>query len=281
MIETLNAVYASLFLLLVAFGLAIIFGLMGVVNLAHGEFLMLGAYAALVTSNVLGQFWPSLIIAPLLAGAVALVVERGLIRHLYRRPLETILATWGLSIVLRQLVRAIAGPDFRNVPSPTPGAISLFGVDYPRYRLVVIIIVLLVFAGLYIIQRTTSLGLIVRAVIQNPELAATLGINVNRVYQATFVVGSGLAGIAGALLSPTVNVFPEMGPPFVISAFLVVLVGGLGSLPGLVVASLLLGTVQSLVSQYENEVAGTVALLVIAVLALRFLPEGLTRRLAN
>lgn len=278
MIEILNASYASLLLLLVAFGLAIIFGLMGVINLAHGEFLMLGAYAALVTGNLSGTFWLSLVVGPLLVAAAALVIERGLIRHLYRRPLETILATWGLAIVLRQLVRAVAGADFKNVPSPVPGAVSVFGVDYPRYRLVVMVLVLLVFGVLYVLQRMTRLGLVVRAVIQTPQLAGTLGINVNRVYQVTFVVGSALAGLAGVLLSPTVNVFPEMGPPFVINAFLVVLVGGLGSLPGLVGASFLLGSVQSLMSRYETPVAGTVALLVIAVLALRFLPEGLTRR---
>jgi len=278
MIEVLNATYTILVLLMVAFGLAVIFGLMGVINLAHGEFLMLGAYAALITTNTLGSFWPSIIVGPLLVGVAALVVERGLMRRLYQRPLETILATWGLAIVIRELVRAVAGPDFRNVPNPLPGAATIFGADYPRYQLAVMGFTLVVLVGLYVAQRTTRAGLIVRAVIQNPQLAGTMGINVKRVYQSTFVLGSALAGLAGVLLAPSVNVFPQMGPPFVINAFLVVLVGGLGSIPGLVGSSVLLGAVQSTLSRYENSVTGTVGLVIVAVLVLRFLPQGLGRR---
>src|SRR5215469_13916472 len=159
MIEVLNAGYAAVLLLLIAFGLAIVFGLMGVVNLAHGEFLMLGAYAALITTTELGSFWPSLITAPLLVGAMALVVESGLMRRLYQRPLETILATWGLAIVLRQGVEAVAGPDFRNVPNPLPGSAVVLGVEYPRYRLAVIALTLVIIVGLYVLQRTTRAGL--------------------------------------------------------------------------------------------------------------------------
>jgi branched-chain amino acid transport system permease protein/urea transport system permease protein len=238
---------------------------------------MLGAYAALITTTELGSFWPSLITAPLLVGAMALVVESGLMRRLYQRPLETILATWGLAIVLRQGVEAVAGPDFRNVPNPLPGSAAVLGVEYPRYRLAVIALTLVIIVGLYVLQRTTRAGLVARAVILNPPLAGTLGINVRRVYQATFALGSALAGLAGALLAPTVNVFPEMGPPFVVNAFLAVLVGGSGSMPGLVSACLLLGVVQSTLSRYESPVAGTVGFLVVAVLTLRFLPHGLTR----
>jgi len=278
MIEVLNAGYAALLLLLIAIGLAIIFGLMGVVNLAHGEFLMLGAYGALITTTQLGTFWPSLITGPLLVAAVALVVEFVLMRRLYQRPLETILATWGLAIVIRQVLKAIAGADFRDVPNPIPGSVAVLGVEYPRYRLAVIALTIAIVVGLYVLQRTTHVGLVARAVIQNPQLAGTLGINIKRVYQATFVLGSALAGLAGALLAPMVNVFPEMGPPFVVNAFLVVLVGGVGSIAGLVSASLLLGIVQSTLSRYETPVAGTVGLLVLAVLTLRFLPHGLTRR---
>jgi urea transport system permease protein len=277
MVEVLNAVYAALLLLLIGVGLAIIFGLMRVINFAHGEFLMLGAYAALVTTWGLGSFWPSLLAAPLVVGLLALIVERGLIRPLYQRPLETILATWGLAIVIRQGTEAIAGPDFRNVPNPIPGAITVLGVEYPRYRLAVIALTLAVISVLFLLQRTTRAGLVARAVILNPHLAGTLGINVKRVYQATFALGSALAGLAGAMLAPTVNVFPQMGPAFVVNAFLVVLVGGAGSVPGLVSASLLLGTVQSTLSWYESPVAGMIGLVVMSVLTLRFLPQGLIR----
>src|ERR1700730_18681808 len=153
MIELLNAGYAALLLLLTAAGLAVIFGLMGVINLAHGEFLMLGAYAALITTTELGSFWPSLVAAPLLVGAIALIVERGLMRRLYQRPLETILATWGLAIVLRQIVEAIAGPDFRNVPNPLPGSIAVWGVEYARYRLAVIALAVVMVVVLYVVHR--------------------------------------------------------------------------------------------------------------------------------
>jgi len=277
----LNAAYASLLLMLVTLGLAVVFGLMGVINLAHGEFLMLGAYGSVVTVNIFGSFWLSLLLAPAAVAAIAVVVERGLIRRLYQRPLETIVATFGLAIVLREVVRQIAGSDFRNVTDPVQGSVTLFGAQFPAYRLVVMGIVVLIVLAMWLVQAKTRYGLIARAVIQNPDLAGTLGIDVNAVYRFTFALGAALAAVAGVLVAPTVNVFPDMGTTFVISGFLAVLVGGLGSLPGLIAAVILLATSQYVISQIFTPVAGALGLLILAVASLRLIPAGLSRVFAR
>ncbi len=273
----LNAAYASLLLMLVALGLAVIFGVMGVINLAHGEFLMLGAYGAVVTRSVVGSFWLSLLLVPAAVAVIGVLIERVLIRPLYRRPLETIVATFGLAIIIREVVREIAGSDFRNVDDPVRGSVSILGAAFPTYRLVVMGSVVTLVVGIYLLQSRTRLGLIARAVIQSPELAGALGIDVNVVYRATFALGAALAAAAGVLVAPTVNVFPDMGSVFVISAFLAVLVGGLGSLRGLAAAVILLGAAQYALSQIFTPVAGAIGLLILAIGALRFLPDGLAR----
>jgi branched-subunit amino acid ABC-type transport system permease component len=228
----------------------------------------------------LGSFWLSLLIAPIAVAVIAMAIEVTIIRRLYRRPLETIVATWGLAIVIREVVRLVLGSDYRSVANPVPGAASVLGTDFPRYRLIVIGFVLVIVGVLYLVQRRTRVGVIARAVIANPDLAAGLGVNVSLVYALTFAFGGALAGLAGVLLSPGVNVFPDMGPPFVITAFLAVLVGGLGSLGGLVAAAILLGSVQSTLAQWINPVSGAIVLLVVAVLTLRALPDGLSRKTA-
>lgn len=276
MTDVLNVLYASTLLLLTALGLAIIFGLMGIINLAHGEFLMLGAYGALVTTTVTGSFWVALIVAPLLVAAVSAIVEVTIMRRLYQRPLETIVASWGLGIVLRQAMEILAGREFRNVQNPLPGAISLAGTDFPTYRVFVVCIVLILVAGLLLLQRRTRLGVLAQAVREKPDLAATVGIDTKRVYITTFAAGSALAALAGVLLAPTVNVFPGMGPPFVIGAFLVVLVAGVGSVLAVVAAALVLGLTQTVLADVYSPVAGSLGLLVIAVIAMRLLPQGLS-----
>lgn len=272
-----NAAYASLLLLLVTLGLAVVFGLMGVINLAHGEFLMLGAYGSVITVNVFGSFWLSLVLAPVAVAAIAVVIERGLIRRLYQRPLETIVATFGLAIIIRELVRQLAGSDFRNVTDPVQGSVTLLGAQFPTYRLVVMGIVVVIVASIWLVQAKTRYGLVARAVIQNRDLARTLGIDVNAVYRITFALGAALAAVAGVLVAPTVNVFPGMGTSFVVSGFLAVLVGGLGSLPGLIAAVTVLATSQYFISQISTPVAGAMGLLILAVASLRLLPDGLSR----
>lgn len=275
MAEALNALYGSAVFLSAATGLAIVFGLMGVINLAHGEFLMLGAYVALVVTEATSHFWLGLLIAPIAVALISLPIERVLMRRFYARPLETIVVTAGLAIVLQQLVNKAFGSEFRRIPSPLPGSFSLLGATFPRYRLLVIAVAFAVVLALWTIQRRTLLGLRARAVMQNPQLADGLGIDTGRAYQVTFAVGSALAGLAGALIAPTASVFPGMGTPFVISAFLVVLVGGLGSLGGMTTAAVLLGVTQSVLSGMVTPVAGLIGVVACSVIFMRILPEGL------
>lgn len=280
MAETLNAIYGSSVLLLAASGLAIIFGLMGVINLAHGEFLMLGAYVALLATAATKSFWIGLLIAPLAVAVIAVPIERLVMRRFYARPLETIVVTAGLAIVLQQLVEQAFGSGFRRVANPLPGSVSLFGATFPHYRLFVIAVTVAVVSALWAIQRWTLLGLRARAVMENPQLADGLGIDIGRAYVVTFALGSALAGLAGALIAPTASVFPGMGTPFVISAFLVVLVGGLGSLGGIALAAVLLGVTQSVLAGSVTAVAGVIGVVVLAVVFMRFLPQGLGTLLA-
>lgn len=274
MAETLNAVYASGVFLLVAVGLAIVFGLMGVINLAHGEFLMLGAYVAFVVTSASGSFWLALLAAPVAVAILSLPIERLVMRRFYERPLETIVVTSGLAIVLQQLVERLFGRGFQRVPNPLPGSVSLFGTTFPRYRLFVVAVAVSIIVALWVIQRRSLVGLRARAVMQNPHLAGSLGMDVGRAYLATFAAGSALAGLAGAVIAPTASVFPSMGTPFVISAFLVVLVGGLGSLGGMAVAAVVLGTTQTFLSGAITPVVGVIGVVVMAVIFMRFLPEG-------
>lgn len=277
MVYLLNAAYVTLLLLLVTLGLAVVFGLMGVINLAHGEFLMLGAFGAVFSTSVLGSFWWGLLVSPAAVAGIAALIEATLIRRLYQRPLETIVATFGLAIILREGVKQVAGADFRNITEPVSGSVTVLGAQFPTYRLFVMGMVVLIVASLIVLQRKTRLGLVARAVIQNPELAAAVGVDVNVVYRYTFALGAALAAMAGLLVSPTVNVSPDMGTAFVISAFLAVLVGGLGSVGGLIAAVALLATTQYALSQFFTPVAGTMGLLLLAIVALRFLPEGLSK----
>jgi urea transport system permease protein len=275
--DLLNVVTAVLLLLLTASGLAVIFGLMGVINFAHGEFVMIGAFVTYFTVHW-ANFWLALLLAPLVVAVIGLLVERTLVRRLYSRPLETILATWGLSIVIRELARLWFGPQFRSIPAPVAGSVQLFGTTYPTYRLVVLGMIVLIFALLVAGFRYTQLGLITRAVIENPELAASRGVNVRRTYQVTFAVGAALAGLAGAIIAPLVSIYPEMGSSFIINPFMAVIVAGAGSFGGVAAAAAIFGVSQSLAVRFISPVTGSVVVLLLAITLLRIRPIGLLRR---
>jgi branched-chain amino acid transport system permease protein/urea transport system permease protein len=275
--DLLNVVVTVLLLLITASGLAVIFGLMGVINFAHGEFVMIGAFVTYFTVHW-ANFWIALLLAPLVVAAIGLLVERSLIRRLYSRPLETILATWGLSIVIRELARLWFGPQFRSIPAPISGSVQLFGTTYPTYRLVVIGMICLLFVMLLAVFRYTQLGLVTRAVIENPELAASRGVNVHRTYQVTFAFGAALAGLAGAIVAPLVAIYPEMGSSFIINPFLAVIVAGAGSFGGVAVAAGIFGVSQSLAVRFISPVTGSVVILLLAITLLRIRPGGLLRR---
>jgi urea transport system permease protein len=273
-------------LLLAAIGLAITFGVMGVINMAHGEMVMLGAYTTFVVQEYIRAYNPalfdySLIIAvPLafaVAGAVGVAIERGIIRFLYGRPLETLLATWGLSLILQQLVRTVFGPTNKEVGNPSwmSGAFELGGITITYNRLWIICFALAVFVALLAMLRLTRLGLEMRAVTQNRAMAAAMGIRTARIDALTFGLGSGIAGIAGVALSQIDNVSPNLGQGYIIDSFMVVVFGGVGNLWGTLVGAFTLGIANKFLEPYAGAVLGKIAILVLIILFIQKRPRGM------
>jgi urea transport system permease protein len=273
-------------LLLAAAGLAITFGVMGVINMAHGEMVMLGAYTTFAVQEVIrahapGLFGASLFfaipLAFLVAGAVGVVIERCMIRFLYGRPLETLLATWGLSLVLQQAIRSLFGPTNRDVGTPEwmSGATQWGGVTITYNRLFIIIFAIMVIAALMAAMRYTSLGLRMRAVTQNRRMAAAMGIRTPWIDALTFGLGSGVAGMAGVALSQIDNVSPNLGQSYIIDSFMVVVFGGVGNLWGTVVSALTLGIVNKFLEPIAGAVLGKVVVLVLLILFIQRKPRGL------
>lgn len=265
-------------LLLVALGLAIIYGTTGVINLAHGEFVMLGAYSAWALQSFAGiGLLASLPVIFLLVAGLGWIVERVVIRYLYRRPLDTILATWGIGVIAQQAIRLIVGGELRYVEMPEAlnGGIPVLGVETSAFR----IFILLLAAGLfgvtwYIIYRT-AVGMKLRAITQDSEIAACFGINSQRIYGLTFAYGAGLAGLAGALVSPLKSVSPEMGTTYVVDAFMVVVLGGVQSLVGTVASSGILGELTGFLAFFSNDTVAKALVLLAIIILIRFRPQGL------
>ena len=273
-------------LLLAAIGLAITFGVMGIINMAHGEMVMLGAYTTFVVQELIRTYNPalfdySLVIAvPLafvVAGAVGIAIERSIIRFLYGRPLETLLATWGLSLILQQAVRTIFGPTNKEVGNPSwmSGAFDLGGITITYNRLWIICFTLAVFVALLAMLRLTRLGLEMRAVTQNRAMAAAMGIRTARIDALTFGLGSGIAGIAGVALSQIDNVSPNLGQGYIIDSFMVVVFGGVGNLWGTLVGAFTLGIANKFLEPYAGAVLGKIAILVLIILFIQKRPRGL------
>jgi len=273
-------------LLLAAAGLAITFGVMGVINMAHGEMVMIGAYTTFVVQGAIkawvpGFYWANLLVAIpaafLVAGMVGILIERSLIRWLYGRPLETLLATWGLSLVLQQAVRSIFGANNRDVDTPgwMSGATQLGGLTLTWNRMYIILFAFLVLAGLMAALRYTSLGLRMRAVTQNRRMAAAMGIRTPWVDAMTFGLGSGVAGMAGVALSQIDNVSPNLGQGYIIDSFMVVVFGGVGNLWGTVVGALTLGIVNKFLEPIAGAVLGKIVVLVLLILFIQRRPRGM------
>jgi urea transport system permease protein len=273
-------------LLLAAIGLAITFGVMGVINMAHGEMVMIGAYVTFMvqeyirTSNP-GLFDYSLLIAVpiafVVAGLIGILIEQSIIRFLYGRPLETLLATWGLSLILQQAVRTAFGPTNREVGAPSwmSGTFSIGQINITYGRLWIIVFTMAVFVGLLGLLRFTRLGLEMRAVTQNRAMAASMGIRTARVDALTFGLGSGIAGIAGVALSQIDNVSPNLGQGYIIDSFLVVVFGGVGNLWGTLVAALSLGIANKFLEPFAGAVLAKIAILVFIILFIQKRPRGL------
>jgi urea transport system permease protein len=273
-------------LLLAAIGLAITFGVMGVINMAHGEMVMLGAYTTFVVQEVIRSNNPALFdyslaiaipLAFLVAGFAGVLIERGVIRFLYGRPLETLLATWGLSLILQQAVRTSFGPTNREVGNPSwmSGAFDLGGITITYNRLWIIVFALLVFGMLLGLLRFTRFGLEMRAVTQNRAMASAMGIRTGRIDALTFGLGSGIAGIAGVALSQIDNVSPNLGQGYIIDSFLVVVFGGVGNLWGTLVGAFTLGIANKFLEPYAGAVLGKIAILVLIILFIQKRPRGL------
>ena len=273
-------------LLLAAIGLAITFGVMGVINMAHGEMVMLGAYTTFVTQDIIrdnfpGLFnWSLLIALPLaflVAAIVGVIIERGIIRHLYGRPLETLLATWGVSLILQQGVRSIFGPTNQEVGNPSwmSGAFQIGELDITWNRLWIIAFSLIVFFVLLVALNKTPLGLQMRAVTQNRRMASAMGIRTPFVDSMTFALGSGIAGIAGVALSQIDNVSPNLGQSYIIDSFMVVVFGGVGNLWGTLVGALSLGILNKFLEPFAGAVLGKILALILIILFIQKRPRGL------
>lgn len=272
----LNALSAALALSLAALGLAIIFGLMGVINLAHGAFLTVGAYVVWAVPEMLGvSFWIGLILAPLVVGVLGALVERLVIRHLYDRLLDTILATWGISLAVIELIKLAFGSTSKSVSNPLRGSVDLGVTVYPSYRLFLIGFCATVLAAVFVFFKTTDVGVRLRAVIQDSDAASLQGLNQARMYQYSFAFGAGLAGLAGAALAPITTVSPDMGVTYLVQSFFAIILGGTGALIAVVPGSIIVaGSVNFMTFLISPVLAQTIVFIfVIVIMIIR--PQGI------
>ncbi|HLJ63562.1 MAG TPA: branched-chain amino acid ABC transporter permease [Stellaceae bacterium] len=274
--QFLDILTTSATLYAVALGLLVIFGVMKIINFAHGAFLTIGGYSALLVTKLDLDPWLALPMALLVGLLLGAAVEFLIMRPLYARPLDAILATWGLGIVIGQLITLEFGRDVQFVQNPLRGVVHVLGEEYSLYRLLLIPGAALIALFLGLILNRTRLGLMTRAVIMNERLARALGINAGMVKLVTFSLGAALASLAGALITPLSSVDPQMGVPWLVNAFMLVMVAG-ASLLSLAVATLILGGAQVLISAYGSPILGGLTIVVLAAIILRLRPQGFAR----
>jgi branched-chain amino acid transport system permease protein len=282
--QMLNGLSFGVAVILMALGLTIIFGLLDVINMSHGEFYAVGAYAGFVLLGAGVNFWIVVALVPLLMLPLGFVVERMLVRRVFHsgdRHTLTLLLTLGLSMIMIDALKIGFGPNTVRPETPVTGGIELLGVFLPAYRMLLIGIGAAIIAAVYLLIYRTSLGAMIRAAAFDRNMAASLGVPVERVYSATFAFGVALAGLAGVLLSPVFSVFPTMGHDFLVLAFTVVIVGGMGSIKGAVLAGLLLTQVQAVSSLYISPVWTDPIVFGIMVLVLMVRPQGLFGKLGH
>lgn len=276
--QFLNGFSVVAILMIAAVGLAIIFGVAGVINMAHGEFIMVGAYTAAVVGQLGGNTFIAIPVAFLVVASLGLIVERGIIQWIYERPLETLLATWGVGIILQVVVKLIFGPELYYVGAPKilDGGFRAIGLlPFPWYRLFLIILAIAIMVITYLVLFKTDLGLKVRAVRRNRTMSGCLGIDTAKVDMLIFAFGSGLAGVAGAALAPIKSVSTTMGFPYAVDSYMVLVLGGVGSLWGVVAGSGLIGEAETILSFIYNNVIGKLLVFIFIVLAIRVFPKGL------
>lgn len=263
------------FLVLAAVGLAVIFGMMGVINLAHGEFIMLGAYITVFSARAGVPLFLAMILAALIVGCIGAIVEVLVVRRLYGRLLDTVAATWAIGLMLNQGMLIIAGPSSPGVSTPF-GSFAIGNASYSVYRVALGVAAILVIVGLYLLFMKTRFGLDSRATIQNPEVARSLGVDTQRIYTLTFALGSALAGLTGGLYAPTAAIVPQFGASFIVESFVTVIVGGANVLVGMPVAGALLGGINSLLGQTWGTYIARVGLLVATMFVIRVFPTGIS-----
>ena len=282
--QSINGLSIGVAVVLMALGLTIIFGLLDVINMAHGECYALGAYMVVLILGMGLSFWWALVLTPLIMGLFGYVMERGLIQRVFHskdRHTLTLLLTFGMATVLEDAIKIVFGANPQRVEAPVSGGTELLGLFFPNYRLFVMLVGGAIIVAVWLLVFRTSLGAVVRAAAYDKDMSASLGIPVSRVYALTFAFGVALAGIAGVLLAPIYSVFPTMGRDFVLIAFSVVIIGGMGSIKGAVLAGLLLTQVQSLSSLFISPVWNDTLLFGIMVVVLMWRPQGLFGKLGH
>jgi branched-chain amino acid transport system permease protein len=275
----LQLIYGIANLALISLGLAIIFGMMRVINLAHGEFLMLGGYTVVVSTNAGVNIWVAmLILAPLVVGIVGVIVERLLIRWLYGRMVDTLLATWGLSLLMIGIITSIFGASTASTISPPLGVVRIGQYSISGYELFLIGVTAVLLLAVWLTLRFTKLGLLARGTMQNAQMSSALGVSTNRIYMITFGLGAAVTGLAGGLLAPITGVLPTIGATYIAKAFITVISGGASILAGTAAGSVLLGGINGIFTFLSGPTFGEVALLLTAIVLLRLMPRGITGR---
>lgn len=277
-VVVLEILYMIAFLALTSAGLAIVFGMMRVINLAHGEFVMLGGYTTIACAKAgIDIYFAMLVVAPLVVGIWGLIVERLIIRFLYGRMIDTMLATWGLSLLMVGAVTLIFGSSAVSVPAPIPGY-QLGSYQMGGYNLFIIAVAILLVLALWAVLRFTRAGLIARGAMQGADVVAALGYNPRKVYMVTFTAGAALSGLAGGVLAPLTGLLPSSGGAYIAKAFITVITGGAAVISGTLSSSVLFGVINQLTSFGAGPVIGEIAMLVLAVVLLRLMPQGITGR---
>ena len=275
----LEILYMIAFLALTSAGLAVVFGMMRVINLAHGEFVMIGGYVTIAATRAsIDIFFSMLVLSPLVVGILGLLVERIVIRHLYGRMIDTMLATWGLSLLMVGLVTLIFGNTAVSVTAPI-GAYQVGAYQMGGYNLFFIIaIATLLMLVLWLVLRYTRVGLIARGAMQNADVASSLGYNPQKIYMWTFTAGAALSGLAGGVMAPLTGLLPSSGSLYIAKSFITVITGGAAIISGTLASSMILGTVNQIVSFGSTPVIGEIAMLALAIILLRLMPQGITGR---
>lgn len=274
----LEMLYMIAFLVLTSAGLAVVFGMMRVINLAHGEFVMIGGYTTIACAQAgMNIYVAMLVVAPLVVGVIGLVVERLVVRHLYGRMIDTMLATWGLSLLAVGIVTLIFGNTAVSVPAPIPGY-ELGSFQMGGYNLFIIAVATLLVICLWLLLRFTRVGLVARGAMQSADVASSLGYDPRKVYMWTFAAGAALAGLAGGVLAPLTGLLPSSGGAYIAKAFITIITGGASVIAGMLSSSVIFGAFNQIVSFASTPVIGEIAMLALAIVLLRLMPQGITGR---